>query len=398
MTPAILKRVLRRDCSLFQADVESRRPELLDALKGSRLLVIGAAGSIGGAFSREVVQWPVAALRLVDPSENNLVALVRELRASSLTPPEDFATSAIALGTPEFDHFLEAQPPFDYVVNFAALKHVRAERDPFTLMRMIQVNVLALDALLQRLSRGSGGRFFSVSSDKAVNPANLMGASKALMEQTMWHWSDRLTAVTSRFANVAFSDGSLLHGFLRRMEKRQPLAAPLDVKRYFISHEEAGQLCLLASVLGGNREVFIPRLEADQDLSTFAEIAVAVLQESGYTPRLFSSDDEARRFAASMGPECREWPCCFTVSDTTGEKDEEEFLAHGEAADFTTYRHIGVIREPARDPEGLQRFLTTMRRLRSEPLWEMSALVQAMEQAVPALSHRVAGRDLDGKM
>ncbi|MBF0271455.1 MAG: polysaccharide biosynthesis protein [Magnetococcales bacterium] len=398
ISPALLQKILRRPGSMFQEDLEAYRTQLAETLTGAKVLVIGAAGSIGSAFTREMVRWPLGALRLVDPNENNLVELVRDLRASALSPPDDFATSAIPLGTREFDHFLAAHPPFDHVVNFAALKHVRAERDPFTLMRMLQVNVLALDGLLARLSQGPTTRFFSVSSDKAVNPANLMGASKALMEQTMWQWSETVPAVTARFANVAFSDGSLLHGFLRRLEKRQPLAAPLDVKRYFISHAEAGQLCLLASVTGCNREVFIPRLEAAQDLSTFAEIAVLFLQEAGYTPRLFADDAEARQFASAMPPGCREWPCHFTVSDTTGEKDEEEFLSQGEQADFSRYRHVGVIRHPTRTPERLSAFLTTLRQLRAQPLWEIAAISQAMEQAVPALSHRVADRNLDGKM
>ncbi|MBF0189846.1 MAG: polysaccharide biosynthesis protein [Magnetococcales bacterium] len=398
ITPDLLARILRRKGSMFQEDLEAHRTQLTESLTGASVLVIGAAGSIGSAFTRELVRWPLGALRLADPSENNLVELVRDLRASALAPPDNFATSAIALGSTEFDHFLAAHPPFDYVVNFAALKHVRAERDPFTLMRMLQVNVLALDALLARLAQGPITRFFSVSSDKAVNPANLMGASKALMEQTLWQWSDAVPAVTARFANVAFSDGSLLHGFLRRLEKRQPLAAPLDVKRYFISHAEAGQLCLLASLTGDNREIFIPRLKAEQDLSTFAEIAVLFLQEAGYTPRLFADDQEARQFAAAMPPGCREWPCHFTVSDTTGEKDAEEFLGPGEQADFSRYRHLGVIRHPTRTPERLNAFLTTLNQLRAQPLWELATISQAMEQAVPELSHRVAGRNLDGKM
>ncbi|MBF0261270.1 MAG: polysaccharide biosynthesis protein [Magnetococcales bacterium] len=398
MNPEIMRRILRREQSLFHADLEARRQEIRDALKGARMLVIGAAGSIGAAFVREAVGWPVDALRLVDPSENNLVELVRDLRASDLNPPDDFATSAIAMGTTEFNHFLDAQDPFDFVLNFAALKHVRAERDPFTLMRMLHVNVLALDELLGELARGPAARFFSVSSDKAVNPANLMGASKALMEQVMWSWSEQLMTVTSRFANVAFSDGSLLHGFTKRLEKRQPLAAPLDVKRYFISHAEAGQLCLLASVTGGTREIFIPRLDAREDLSTFAEIAVMFLQEHGYTPRIFSDEAEARRFAASMSPGSGEWPCCFTMSDTSGEKDEEEFVGDDETVDGTRYRRVGVIAANERDPERLRHFLEAARRVRGEPSWEMGELAWMFEQAVPALRHLSTGRDLDGKM
>ncbi|MBF0127713.1 MAG: polysaccharide biosynthesis protein, partial [Magnetococcales bacterium] len=246
MTPTLLRRILRREAPLFQEDMAARERELRETLTGARLLVIGAAGSIGSAFVREVVRYRLGGLRLVDPNENNLVELVRDLRAAALRVPDDFATSAIAMGSVEFEHFLEAQKSFDLVVNFAALKHVRAERDPYTLMRMLHVNVLALDELLQVLAVEPNRKLFSVSSDKAVHPANLMGASKSLMEQVMWRRSERIQVVTARFANVAFSDGSLLYGFQRRLEKRQPIAAPLDVRRYFLSHVEAGQLCLLA--------------------------------------------------------------------------------------------------------------------------------------------------------
>ncbi len=399
MTPMVLQRILRRSGSLFQKDLDGHYALLRDALAGARLLVIGAAGSIGSAFVKEAVRWSLGGLRLIDPSENNLVELVRDLRASGLELPLDFATSAIALGSVEFDHFLAAQGSFDYVVNFAALKHVRAERDPFTLMRMIDVNLLALDGLLLGLAKNPPHRFFSVSSDKAVNPANLMGASKGLMEQVMWLRSAEVPAVTARFANVAFSDGSLLYGFERRLAKRQPISAPVDVKRYFISHQEAGQLCLLACVSGNNREIYIPKLDADEDLMTFAQIAEIYLDEMGFTPRLFATDQEAREFASTMPFGSREWPCRFSASDTTGEKEEEEFCAPGEWVDVARFAHIGVITAPDKmDFGGIQQFLETMKAMRHGSDWEMAAIVRAMVEAVPDLRHLDTGRDLDAKM
>ncbi|MBF0180077.1 MAG: polysaccharide biosynthesis protein [Magnetococcales bacterium] len=399
MTPSILRRILGREESLFQADMEAQADRIVGRLRGARMLVIGAAGSIGAAFVRVAARYPLGGLRLVDPSENNLVELVRELRAADVRLPDDFATSAISLGSLEFEHFWAAQKPFDLVVNFAALKHVRAERDPFTLMRMLHVNILALDELLAVLAVRPPGRFFSVSSDKAVNPVNLMGASKALMERVMWYWSGDVPTVSSRFANVAFSDGSLLHGFVRRLEKRQPLAAPLDVRRYFISHEEAGQLCLLALASGGNREIYLPKLDKGGDLVTFARIAEIFLEEHGYRPRCFESDEEARLFAAAMVPGCREWPCRFSVSDTSGEKEEEEFHAAGEEVDWGRFARVGVVTRASGGEDGaLAGFLVRMRQMREAPRWEMGEMIHALRQAVPTLAHLATGRDLDGKM
>ncbi|MEO5332480.1 MAG: polysaccharide biosynthesis protein [Magnetococcus sp. YQC-5] len=399
MNSSLLQRILRRKESLFQADLEMREQEIADTMTGARILVIGAAGSIGSAFVKEVVRWRPAGLRLIDPSENNLVELVRDLRSSSAPVPEAFATSAIAMGSVEFERFLASEQPFDQVVNFAALKHVRAERDPFTLMRMLHVNVLALDDLLAALVIKQPKGFFSVSSDKAVQPANLMGASKALMEQVMWHWSDRVKAVTSRFANVAFSDGSLLYGLQRRLEKRQPIAAPVDVKRYFISHAEAGQLCLLACGTGHNREIFIPRLTPREDLASFAEIAVMFLEEMGYSPLLFDHEEQARAFANQMSPACREWPCCFSVSDTTGEKDEEIFSAPEEMVHFDRFAHVGVIANPpGQDVEPVLNVLHALRQLRTESSWALRDIIPIIRGAVPGLAHQDRGRNLDGKM
>ncbi|MEI7639749.1 MAG: polysaccharide biosynthesis protein, partial [Syntrophus sp. (in: bacteria)] len=279
----LLSRILKRSGSMFAEDLEVHRAQIEACIRGARIMVIGAAGSIGSAFVRQLVSFRPAALHMVDISENNLVEVVRDLRSALISLPEDFKTFAVAMGSLEFDRLLDAERAsdrggYDYVINFSALKHVRSEKDPFSLMRMVHTNVVAVKALLDRLVGTFTRKHFSVSSDKAANPANIMGATKIFMERVLLTYADRIPFSTARFANVAFSDGSLLHGFLQRLAKGQPFAAPYDVRRYFISHEEAGQLCLLSCFLGENRDIYFPKLDEGSDLLTFAEIAVMVLE------------------------------------------------------------------------------------------------------------------------
>ena len=395
----LLVKILGRRDSLFKNDLAAHHAEIREFVKNSRILVTGAAGSIGSAFIEQLANFHPAAIHLIDPSENNLVEVVRSIRSSDVKAPNDFRTWAIGIGSMEFDRFLEMSKPYDAVVNFAALKHVRSERDPFTLMRLIRTNIFALQEMLERLTPTPPKRIFSVSSDKAVNPENAMGASKAYMEQVLWHYATTFHCTSARFANVAFSDGSLLHGFLRRMEKNQPLSAPEDVRRYFISHQEAGQLCLIACFLGNNREMFIPRLDPTEDLQTFAEIAKFFLQSKGYQPRIFREEEEARLFARSMTSRTKEWPCYFSRSDTSGEKLFEEFIKDNEQVNYERFERMGVINNP---PFGhsklLQKSLTVLREMRHANQWRRRDMVAALKIMVPTLHHIQREKNLDQKM
>ncbi|MBF0369975.1 MAG: polysaccharide biosynthesis protein [Magnetococcales bacterium] len=399
MSKDLLSRVLGRDASLFAEDIATHQSHLREIITGSRVLILGAAGSIGQAFVKQVVGYQPALLHLVDPSENNLVELVRDLRSSVLSVPEAFKTVAIDLGSSSFDHFLKAFGPYDHILNFAALKHVRSERDPYSLMRMLNVNVRFLDQLLAGLRDHPPQRFFSVSSDKAVRPQSLMGASKALMEKVLWDHSDRIHTTTARFANVAFSDGSLLHGFRYRLEKGQPLAAPNDVRRYFISHQEAGELCLLACFLGERRDILFPAQGEALPPGTFSEIAELFLESQGYRPRHFESAEAARAFAETRDPSSREWPCFFSPSDTTGEKPLEEFYEPGERIDLDRYRTIGVLHQPIfKEREALREALEVIAEINESTDWFIPALVEAVRLAVPGLQREEKAHDLDQKM
>ncbi|MEO5355183.1 MAG: polysaccharide biosynthesis protein [Magnetococcus sp. XQGC-1] len=398
--PDLLARILGRSLSLFQADMEQHRQALEAAIVRARILVIGAAGSIGSAFVEQLLPFSPATIHLIDPSENNLVELVRTLRSSDQPIPDDFRTFAIAMGSREFAHFLASAPPYDAVVNFAALKHVRSERDPFTLMRLLHTNVFALQETLERLLPTPPQRVFSVSSDKAVLPESVMGASKACMESILWHYAEWMNCTSARFANVAFSDGSLLHGFLRRWEKGQPLSAPEDVRRYFISHQEAGQLCLLACFLGENRDLFVPRLHPDEDLHSFAEIARLFLEAKGYQPIIFHEEEEARAWARTMRREnSRSWPCCFSSSDTGGEKMVEQFFSADERVDFSRYHALGVIPNPPfTQGRILEETLAWLRRIRRAETWDRQEIISALQQLVPSLPHAHTEKNLDQKM
>jgi len=395
----LLNKILKRSGSIFAEDLASYEGAIAERVRRSRIMVIGAAGSIGNAFVKQLLPFHPAGLHLVDISENNLVEVVRDLRSSLVPVPVDFKTFAVAMGSLEFDRLLDSERDYDYVVNFSAMKHVRSERDPFSLMRMFHTNVEAVKALLDHLGRKTTKKHFSVSSDKAANPANIMGATKIFMERILLAYSDRIPFSTARFANVAFSDGSLLHGFLKRMEKRQPLAAPHDVRRYFISHEESGQLCLLSCFLGENRDIYFPKLDEETDLLTFSEIAVTVLDAYGYKSDICASEKEAKEKAARMNDGSKTWPCFFFASDTTGEKPFEEFYTDADQVNWERYKNIGVISQPPwTDREKIDRALAAFEVIRQKPRWLKEDMVEAIRIIVPELDHEEKGKNLDEKM
>ena len=395
----LLHKILKRPASMFGEDMAEHREAVRDAIAGARILVIGAAGSIGCAFVTQLIPYRPGALHLVDVSENNLVEVVRDLRSSSPALPEDFRTFPVAVGSEEFERLLAAQRDYDYVVNFSALKHVRSEKDPFSLMRMYNTNVLYVKRLLEALAGMKVRKHFSVSSDKAANPANIMGATKIFMERILLAYSEKVAFSTARFANVAFSDGSLLYGFLQRLAKRQPFSAPYDVKRYFISHEEAGQLCLLSCFLGENRDIYFPKLDEGSDLLTFSEIAVLVLEAYGLDPDLCASEDAAKEKAARMGDGARYWPCYFFASDTTGEKPYEEFYTAANRVNLDRYRNVGVISQPPwTDMDRIDRALAAFEDIRRKPHWRKEDMVEAIRIIVPELKHEEKYRNLDQKM
>ncbi len=395
----LVNRILKRSRSIFADDIADHHMQIGNVIRGARIMIIGAAGSIGSIFLRQLIPYEPEALHLVDISENNLVEVVRDLRSSLIALPDDFKTFAISIGSEEFNRLLQAEEDYDYVANFSALKHVRSEKDPYSLMRMYNTNVYYVKQLLDALVDTKIRKHFSVSSDKATNPENIMGATKSFMERILLSFADRVPFSTARFANVAFSDGSLLYGFMQRLAKRQPLSAPNDVKRYFISHEEAGQLCLLSCFLGKNREVYFPKLDRNKDLLSFPEIALMVLEAGGYRPAICDSEEEAKILAGRLTVDSKEWPCWFSPSDTTGEKAVEEFYRMDDPVDLDRYRRVGVISQLAWSArEKIDQALYEFERLKEAPFWQKEKMVEAIGIVVPELKHRERCKNLDQKM
>ena len=331
---------------LFIDDLNNYEKELLDIVSSSSFLVIGAAGSIGQAVTKEIFKRNPKKLHVVDISENNMVELVRDIRSSFGYIDGDFQTFALDIGTYEYDAFIKADGKYDYVLNLSALKHVRSEKDPFTLMRMIDVNIFNTDKTIAQSIKNGAKKYFCVSTDKAANPVNMMGASKRIMEMFVMRKSQNIKVSMARFANVAFSDGSLLHGFNQRIQKKQPIVAPNDIKRYFVTPQESGELCLMSCIFGENRDIFFPKLSEDLHLISFADIAVKYLKELGYEAYLCENEEEARKLAYTL-PSEKKWPCLFTSSDTSGEKDFEEFFTDKEVLDIQRFKNLGVIKNKA---------------------------------------------------
>jgi FlaA1/EpsC-like NDP-sugar epimerase len=390
--------LLGRKGPLFSSDITQLNLDLISMIENSRFLVIGGAGSIGQAVTKEIFKRKPLKLHVVDISENNMVELVRDIRSTLGYIDGDFKTFAIDCGSLEFEALISTEGPYDYVFNLSALKHVRSEKDPFTLMRMLSVNILNTIKTF-KLARDHGAKkYFCVSTDKAANPVNMMGASKRIMEMFLMRESKTMSISMARFANVAFSDGSLLHGFNQRVSKRQPLSAPNDVRRYFVTPQESGELCLMSGLLGDNRDIFFPKLNEQLDLITFSDIAERYLRDLGYEAYHCKSEDEARNSAMELINN-RQWPCYFFKSDTTGEKDFEEFYTDAENIDMHKFKSVGVIKnEPLYDENKLNQFLLNIEELQSNGNWNKQEIIKLFFDLLPDFAHKETGKYLDQRM
>jgi len=390
--------VIGRDEELFGTDIECFSEELNDTVAKSKFLVVGGAGSIGQAVTREIFKREPKVLHVVDISENNMVELVRDLRSTVGYGSGEFKAFAVDCGSVEFEALVKDEGPYDYVFNLSALKHVRSEKDPYTLMRMIMVNVFNTVKTLRLTKEMGAKKYFCVSTDKAANPVNMMGASKRIMEMFLMRESLSQKISMARFANVAFSDGSLLHGFNQRFAKKQPFAAPNEVRRYFVTPQESGELCLLSGLLGDNRDIFFPKLSEKLHLITFPEIAVRYLRKHGYEPYECESEDEARDIAEELIAK-KKWPCYFFKSDTTGEKDFEEFFTDNEDLDMERFESVGVIKnQPDFDEAKLDDFMGRIDGLRKKGTWAKDDIVKLYFGLLPEFAHKETGKYLDQRM
>ena len=391
--------ITQRGTSMFLQDILANEQQLRREIDGKRVLVIGGAGSIGASFIKAVLQFRPAQLVVVDLSENGLVELTRDLRSSyGMYVPEDYRSYTLDFSHPILERILRENDGFDIIANFSAHKHVRSEKDRFSVEALIENNLLKARKLLDLLCKMPPKHFFCVSTDKAANPVNIMGASKRVMEDMIMAYSDVFPVTTARFANVAFSNGSLLDGWLQRLMKHQPLAAPSDVKRFFVSPEESGQICMLACMLGKSGEVFFPKLE-ERQMKTFSGICDDFVRQLGYQPLRFDNDDEAREFASKMTPGATTYPVVYSKSDTTGEKSFEEFYVEGEQLDMDRFASLGVIEKSQRhNMKEVGDFLDELEAIFLKPEFSKSDVVRALEGFLPNFTHEEKGKNLDQKM
>ena len=391
-------KLIGRSKKLFDNDILNHKEELFNIVSSSRFLVLGGAGSIGQAVTKEIFKRKPLKLHVVDISENNMVELVRDIRSSYGYIDGDFKTFALDIGSEEYDAFLESDGNYDYVLNLSALKHVRSEKDPFTLMRMINVNIFNTDKTIEQSIKKGVKKYFCVSTDKAANPVNMMGASKRIMEMFVNRRSKDIDVSMARFANVAFSDGSLLHGFNKRIEKRQPIVAPNDITRYFVIPEESGELCLMSCIFGENRDVFFPKLNESLNLMKFSDIAVLYLKEKGLEPVICDTEEQARNYFNENKTD-HNWPCLFTKSDTSGEKDFEEFFTENEKLDLNKFDKLGVIKNELNyQNEKLLFFEKEILKLKRSKTWDKEKIKELFNYMIPDFGHKETGKFLDSKM
>ena len=392
-----IEKIIGRERNLLSDDLERLNEAISAEVGHSSFLVLGGAGSIGQAVVKEIFKRAPKRLYVVDISENNLVELVRDIRSSLGYIQGDFKTFALDIQSVEFAQFCSELHDIDYVLNLSALKHVRSEKDVFTLSRMIQVNVFNTIDTIDWAIKNKVKKYFCVSTDKAANPVNMMGASKRIMELFLLERSKSIKISTARFANVAFSDGSLLHGFSQRLSKKQPIVAPDDVRRYFVTPEESGLICLFSCILGENNEIFFPKLSEDLHLTKFSDIAVAFLAEWGYQPLLCNTEEEARRAFEHLP--IGFWPCLFTHSDTTGEKDFEEFFTATEEVDWSRFHNLGIVKNHSNvTDDQLNWFLEQFRLFQKDKQWSKERLVDLFQALIPDFEHEEKGKYLDAKM
>jgi len=390
--------LIGRNKPLFENDMEINEDKIYQIVSSSKFLVIGGAGSIGQSVVKEIFKRNPLKLHVVDISENNMVELVRDIRSSYGYIKGDFRTFSLDIGSIEYDAFINSDGNYDYVLNLSALKHVRSEKDPYTLMRMLDVNILNTIKTISHSIQNNSKKYFCVSTDKAANPVNMMGASKRIMELFLMRESKHISISTARFANVAFSDGSLLHGFNQRIQKQQPIVAPNDIKRYFVTPQESGELCLMSCILGENRDIFFPKLSENLHLITFADIAKKYLNNLGFEPFLCETEEEARKLTTIL-PKEKKWPCLFSHSDTTGEKDFEEFYMDGEKLDLIRFENLGIVKsELSFDNSKLDSFIENIKSIKHKLVWDKHAILNELINVLPGFDHKETGKYLDSKM
>ena len=387
-----------RPTSMFEADIMANAETLAQEIEGRSVCVIGGAGSIGSSFIKAILRFRPGKLVVVDLNENGLVELTRDIRSTyGLFVPQEYRTYTLNFADPIFVRIFREEKGFDIVANFSAHKHVRSEKDKYSVQALIENNDIKAKKLMDLLCEFPPKHFFCVSTDKAANPVNIMGASKRIMEDLVMAYNDKFKVTTARFANVAFSNGSLPDGWLHRLQKKQPLVAPNDVKRYFVSPEESGQICMLACILGNGGEVFFPKLSEDQML-TFSAVCDDFIKSEGFSKKECDNEEEAKQFACQMPYDSETYPVVYFKSDTTGEKAYEEFYIPGERINLDRFKALGVVEETTHRPMNEVNAFFTKLEVLFQGDFTKEDVVKAIKEFIPNFEHEEKGKNLDQKM
>lgn len=394
----IKKYITKRPTSLFASDIKKNHDLLSLKIKGKNVLVIGGAGTIGSSYIKAVLDFQPSKLVVVDTNENGLTELTRDLRSKpNQFVPVDFITYPMSFGDPVFEKMFLSHGPFHIVANFAAHKHVRSEKDQFSIEAMIENNVFKAKSFLDLLLKHKPEHFFCVSTDKAANPVNVMGASKKLMEEVIMAYSSEIQITTARFANVAFSNGSLLAGYIERLFKKQPISCPSDVKRFFVSPEESGQICMLACMLGESGQIFFPKLDEEEQVF-FKDITLDFFNASNRKIKICNSDEEARQISHELD-ESNPYPIYFFDSDTSGEKLYEEFYTDTDELDLDQFDSLGVIKNARKLPKEKVEFcITELQSVLNSSDYNKQEIVDSLIKHIPDFQHIETGKSLDQKM
>lgn len=397
-----------RPVSMFAADIEANKDALKKEIKDKKVCVIGGAGSIGSSFIKALLRFEPQSVVVVDLNENGLAELVRDVRSTyGLYVPYEFRCYTLNFADPIFEHIFREEHGFDIMANFSAHKHVRSEKDKYSVQALIENNDIKAKKLMDLLTVYPPKHFFCVSTDKAANPVNIMGASKRIMEDLVMAYNKYFKVTTARFANVAFSNGSLPDGWIHRLQKQQPLAAPSDVRRYFVSPEESGQICMLACILGKPGEVFFPKLGEDQML-TFSSICDDFIKANGFEKELCTTDEEAKFKASQLewndnqlvkSGKLPKYPTVYFGSDTTGEKAYEEFYVPGETIDMQRFHALGVVEQTTRhNMVEINTFFDKLESIFQKEDFTKAEVVEAIKEFIPNFEHEEKGKNLDQKM
>ncbi len=389
--------IILRKKSLLTEDIENYREILDKRIAGKRVLVIGGGGSIGSSFVDALLNYKPSELCIVDTNENSLTELTRWFRSGGNSLPREYYSYPMDYNSDCFKKMFRGNKGFDIVANFSAHKHVRSEKDIFSVEAMLKNNFLNAIDLMRLLCEYPPEVYFCVSTDKAANPANIMGASKRLMEDMIFSYMDDFNVKTARFANVAFSNGSLLDGFVRRIENYQPISAPMDVKRYFVSQREAGQICLLSTFVGENGEILFPKLKKTQTMQ-FDEIALKLLEYYGYEPYICNNEEDAIKRATDLKNGSKRYPVFFSMSDTSGEKQYEEFYTDEEWVDLDRFYSLGAIKKDKVSKESLSLLKKELERAFENIGTKKEDIVNIITKYIPGFKHIETGKSLDSKM